>query len=222
MLDRYNHKKEREDKKKVLYGLDALKQGRILLVNTDTIPGMAVSPFLPQAVNKIYRLKGRTWDKPLVWMVADFRILADMLEVSAFAKNLIRQYWPGALTLIFRIKNRSHPYYNFLSENSNLKGSNKLSLAVRIPSGDRYLFRLLERLSKPLAVTSVNRSGKNELRTWEAIRSEFGESLDYSFYPNQETFCEGNTRDSHPSTVIDVRAKPEIIRHGHIQVDHLL
>lgn len=222
MLDSHNHKRRREDERKILHGLDALKQGRILLVNTDTVPGIAVSPFLPQAVNKIYRLKGRTWDKPLVWMVADFRILADMLEVSSFAENLIQQYWPGALTLIFRVKNQSHPYYNFLSEKPNFKGDNKLSLAVRIPSGDRYLFRLLERSSKPLAVTSVNRSGKDELRTWEAIRSEFGESLDYSFYPNQETFCEGNIGDSHPSTVIDVRTKPEIIRRGHVQVDHLL
>ena len=84
---------------------EVLKSGGIAAFPTDTVYGLGAVYSDRNAIRKIFEAKGRPENKPLSILVAD-RGQVDLLaeEVSEAARKLMEQFWPGALTLIFRKK----------------------------------------------------------------------------------------------------------------------
>lgn len=175
--------------------------GKIIAFPTDTVFGVGAIIDDIEAINKIYKLKKRSFNKPLSILVANIEEILPYIKLpSEEIVKLMRQYWPGALTIIFEKT-------NIISEKITM-GFN--TIAFRIPNSQIAL----DILSKtgPLATTSVNFSGEEPLNSYQEIEKKFGENIDYIVAFNEES-------SNVSSTVIDVTNNTiKIVRQGQIEI----
>lgn len=136
---------------------------RVVSFPTDTVPALAVKP---ESAELIYQLKQRSHDKPLILLGAS---LEDLLPYVSYTsaelemwQNLIRQHWPGALTLVLPASARVPAAIN--TTNSNTVG-------IRVPDLD--LARQILKQTGVLATSSANLSGQDTLETMQAIDTAF-------------------------------------------------
>lgn len=129
-----------------IVGLDeaarVLLSGGVAVIPTDTVYGLAAHPSFPEAVSRLYSLKGRAEDKPIALLASDLGAVEKFfgpLEVQA--KRLALRYWPGALTLVLPMAD----------------GRNE---GVRIPD-HKFTRELLQQCGGVLRVTSANLSGED-------------------------------------------------------------
>lgn len=125
-----------------------LDAGGVAVFPTDTVYGIGAGVFRPEAIRRIYRLKGRSYKKPLPLLVARFEQAMALVEpVSKRLRELLDRYWPGPLTVVFKT-----------STLGKWATGGKHTVAVRIPDHPAAL-ALLQRYNAPMAVTSANPSG---------------------------------------------------------------
>ena len=137
---------------------------------TDTVPALAA---VPASAELIYQKKGRSLEKPLILMAGDVDDLWEYLAGSDAEREIwrlmMRQYFPGAVTLVLPSSDRVSPQMNPL---------NPGTIGVRVPNYEPA--RTLLRATGPLATTSVNRSGEPALLTMSEIRQQFPSVLTLS------------------------------------------
>ena len=127
----------------------ALRQGRAVAFPTDTVFGLGVSVGHVPSPEEIYRIKQRSADKPVAWLVADADALDEYgCDVPAYAYELAEEGWPGALTLIVRAGDRVPA--GFASERG--------TIGLRVPASDTAC-KLIRAVGFPLATSSANLSG---------------------------------------------------------------
>ncbi len=181
-----------------------LKDGGVVAFPTDTVYGVGVDPFQPEAVRELYRIKGRPIEKPipiLVGSVTDVERVAQNLPAS-FA-GLATRFWPGELTLIVEAK--------ALPSEITAGGD---TVGVRMPDHPLAL-ALLQRFGGAIATTSANKSDEPPATSAEEVRSELGELVDI-------ILDGGATSTRVASTVLDLSVSPpQIRRHGGISMDQL-
>src|SRR5688572_14898713 len=78
--------------------LSLLKEGYPVAFPTETVYGLGAPVFSPDAIERIFEIKGRPRDNPLIVHVSSFDQMA--LIVESFPEELARRFWPGPLTLI--------------------------------------------------------------------------------------------------------------------------
>jgi L-threonylcarbamoyladenylate synthase len=143
--------------------LAAVQAGAVISFPTDTVPALAS---LPQLAERIYELKQRSLDKPLILMGAEIEqlwpYLAGRDEERQRWRQLMERHWPGALTLVLPASDQLPKAMN---------PQDPTSLGVRIP--DCAIARDLLRQTGPLATTSANRSGAAALLEMGAIAEAF-------------------------------------------------
>ena len=165
-------------------------RGKVIAYPTDTVFGIGAMIDDLEAINKIYKLKKRSSDKPLA-------ILASKVE-DIF--NIMKKYWPGALTIIFKKKHSI----------SSQVVSKIDTIAFRIPN-NAITLNILEKTG-PLATTSVNISGDNPINTYQEIDKLFGDKIDYLLVKNVNS-------SNISSTIIDVSDNHlKIVRQGEIKI----
>ncbi len=171
-----------------------LKSAGIIAIPTDTVIGLAIDPKNRMAVQKIYRLKQRDRDKPLVYMFYNVEQIREYVEgITPEVEDIMRKYWPGALTIIFRIKDSSD------------------TVGVRIPN-NKFLLDLLKDWGRGLAVTSANISGEKELNSLAEIQQKFGRQID--LYIDTGAQASGQA-----STVLDVSSGTiKVLRQGEVKI----
>ena len=128
---------------------DALKNGQVAIVETDTVYGLAA---LPGSVGyrDIFTLKGRPAGQVLPWLVPNVSALDTLAcDVPEYARNLAEMFWPGALTLVLRASKRACELGGVADDGT---------LALRCPDAP-HLVQLLMDLASPLACTSANVHG---------------------------------------------------------------
>jgi L-threonylcarbamoyladenylate synthase len=137
-----------------------LVKGEVGAFPTDTLPALAA---LPQSAHRLWQLKQRPADKPLILMAASLAELLACLgqQPPPDMPMGVARHWPGALTLVL-------PARGDVAAALNPGGQ---SLGLRIPNCERSL-ALLQR-SGPLATTSVNLSGKPACKGPEQIQAQF-------------------------------------------------
>lgn len=149
------------------HAMFTLLEGGIVGVPTDTVYGLAVDATNAEAVERLYRLKGRNRQKAMAILVHNTEMLSRL--VTRFPEkvdDLIDEFWPGSLTIIF-----PKPV-------GALAGvSATRSIGVRIPDHNTVL-ALISMISRPLATTSANRAGESAATTVEEVVKVFGDSLD--------------------------------------------
>jgi L-threonylcarbamoyladenylate synthase len=140
-----------------------LRAGGVVALPTDTVYGLAASVFRPEAIRRIYRLKGRSYKKPFPFLVSGLdRALALVEPPSARLHKLLDRYWPGPLTVVFNT-----------SDLGRWTARGKDTLAVRVPKHATTL-AVLRAFDGPLAVTSANHSGQPPAVTGEEVVALFG------------------------------------------------
>ena len=182
----------------------ALGKGELAVLPTDTVYGVAADAFTPDAVTALLAAKGRGRQMPPPVLVGSRRAAFALVEdVSSSASDLIDEFWPGGLTLVFR-SSRSLVWD---------LGDTKGTVAVRMPLHPVALDLLKE--SGPLAVSSANLSGSPPATTAADAESQLGEAV--SVYLDGGP-CPGDVA----STIVDVTGPvPRLLRRGVITVDRL-
>lgn len=176
-----------------------IQRGGLVAYPTDTYYGIAADPFNAKAVSRLFKVKKRSRSKAILLLindVAELRVLVD--RVSPLAEAVIKQFWPGPLTLIFQAAS-SLP-------NALIAGTGKIG--IRLPAAP--LPSALIRISGfPLTATSANISGQPASVTTLEVAEMIGEDLDL--------ILDGGLCAPLPSTLLDLSDdSPKILREGRV------
>ena len=183
---------------------ETLQRGGLVVVPTDTVYGLAVRPEDSDAVQAVYRAKGRPGGMHLPVLAASLdQVRALGVEVTAAAGALAGRWWPGPLTLAFGFDGGS-------SRPDWLAGRDEV--AVRIP--DHAFLRGLLRATGVLLVTSANPHGAPTARVAGAVSASLGDSVDL--------IVDGGELTEVPSTLVNVRGAGAVVqREGVIPRDEI-
>ena len=144
----------------------ALGQGRLIVLPTDTVYGIAADAFTPEAVERLLAAKGRGRQSPPPVLIADTATLGALAaEVPEAVRVLAERFWPGALTIV-------------LTANPGLSwdlGDTGGTVAIRMPE-DPIALELLEECG-PLAVSSANLTGRPAAITIDDARDMLGNTV---------------------------------------------
>lgn len=140
--------------------------GGLVVIPTDTVYGLAVSAFDRPAQQRVYELKGRSFHKPLIIMPPDIAALAALAEVSERTRKLMKDFWPGPLTLIL-------PTHDL----GRMVMGGRKDLGCRIPD-NTFVRKLLKQCRCPLATTSANPSAMPSAKTAAQVREYFDGKVD--------------------------------------------
>ncbi len=186
-------------------GISILRQGGIVAYPTDTVYGLGACASLPQAVERVYKVKERPPNMPLPLLLADVSQITKVAEpVPPIAWLLIRSFLPGALTLVL-------PKSNSVSDIITAGG---VTIAVRIPAHPVPV-ALAKGLGTPIVGTSANLSGRPSSLTADEVYSQLGNKIDLIIDGGR---CPGGKE----STVVDVtREIPVVVREGAIPLEEL-
>lgn len=177
--------------------ITALGSGRLVVLPTDTVYGLAAHLSFPEAIEAIFTLKGRPESKPLPVLASGVDQLESVAAFDDRARALAERFWPGPLTLILP---RADGF------EVDLGGGAAHTVGVRVPKEPRTLELL--RLTGPLAVTSANRSGEQEATTVAEARAELGEEV--------AAYIDGGRCVGIPSTVVFLAGERRLLRDGPI------
>ena len=177
-----------------------LRRHGIIAVPTETFFGLAVNPFQEEALSRLFALKDRAPEKPVLVMVTGPAMLDQVVhEVPEVAFRLMARFWPGPLTIIF-------PSLPHLPRR--LTGGTG-TIGVRQPR-QSLTCRLITALGHPITGTSANRAGRRPLVRALEVAREFGDHLDLILDAGP---CPGGL----PSTIVDVTTSlPRLVRAGAI------
>jgi L-threonylcarbamoyladenylate synthase len=182
----------------------AIRQGRLIVLPTDTVYGIAADAFSPDAVQSLLAAKGRGREMPPPVLVSAATTLdALAVGIPSYARALVEEFWPGALTIVCR-------------QQSSLQwdlGETRGTVAVRMPD-DEVTLAVLERTG-PLAVSSANLSGRPAARDADEAEAMLGERVEV-------IVDAGTTLGAEASTIVDCTgSEGRILRRGAISLDEL-
>ena len=186
-----------------------LKAGDLVAFPTETVYGLGADASNEQAVSRIYSVKGRPNDHPLIVHIASTERMGDWArEVPEYAIALARSFWPGPMTLILK---RSELAGDFITGGQD-------SVGIRVPDHVVAL-ALLEAFEKAggigVAAPSANRFGHVSPTTAAAVIEELGDYLS-----KDDLVLDGGACDvGVESTIIDCTgAAPSVLRPGAINI----
>lgn len=189
--------------------INCLNQGGVVILPTDTVYGIAASAYDEQALKKLFSIKKRDPDKPLPVFIDNSAMAHEIAHIDNRLDGFLKKIWPGAVTVVVPKKIKL----------PDLVTANLQSVGLRIPQYTSVI-RLLAQLSYPLAVTSANISGEDDIFEASQIMGTFS---DIDIQP--DLFIDaGDLPKSKPSTIIDFteEGKPRILREGAVLGEGLL
>ena len=183
---------------------ETLSRRECVVLPTDTVYGIGADAFSPQAVAVLLAAKGRGRTMPPPVLMGSADVLDGLaMDVPEAARELAREFWPGALTLIVH----SQPTLTWDL------GETRGTVALRVPADE--ITRGLLQATGPLAVSSANRTGMPAATTVDEAQQMLGESV--------AVYLDGGERSSQqPSTIVDCTVEPfRVVREGAIPEETL-
>ena len=187
----------------------ALREGSLVAFPTETVYGLGADAVNEEAVARIYQVKGRPADHPLIVHIGDLKYLEQWISgIPDYAIVLAREFWPGPMTLILK---RSGLAKDFVTGGQETVG-------IRIPDNSMAL-GLLEAFHKNggagIAAPSANRFGQVSPTTAAAVEEELGQ-----FFTDDDLVLDGGPSEvGLESTIIDCTSEaPRILRPGAITI----
>jgi L-threonylcarbamoyladenylate synthase len=166
--------------------VEVLKKGGVIIFPTETVYGIGADINNKKAVEKIYKIKKRSKDKPLSLHVGDLSQIDEDL-VPGLYSDLTKKYWPGPLTLILENKQQT--------------------IGIRYPD-NKIFSKITKLLGNGLAGTSVNLSTKQSAYKIADIEPEILEQVDL-------VIDSGVTKYKKDSTILDLSLGfPKVVREG--------
>ena len=150
------------------YIRNVLKSGGVIAFPTDTYYGLGVDPFNEKGIRRVFEIKSRTYDKPLLVLISNkYQINQLAQHSSQEAKQLIKRFWPAPLTLVFKALPKI-PY---------VLTANTGKVAIRLPK-NKWTRYLIEIAGCALTATSANKNGGKNTITANEVLSIFGNDID--------------------------------------------
>ncbi len=187
--------------------ISLIKSGQPVAFPTETVYGLGADAWNPSSIAKVFEIKGRPSDNPLIVHVSGIDQVDDFVEeVTETAKLLMDSFWPGPLSLVLK---KQAKVLDAISAGLD-------TVAIRMP--DHPLALELITQTGPLVAPSANTSGKPSPTKAEHVRQDFGE--DFPVIDGEAT------KIGLESTVIDLTdLNPAVLRPGSIsrkQIEEVL
>lgn len=184
-----------------------LKNGSLIIYPTDTVYGIAGVITLENSLKKIYEAKERNFSSPLIVLVSDINKVEDIAiigeENRKKVKELIKNFWPGGLTIILK-KKECVPA--IITGNGDTVG-------IRMPNLEVAL-KIIESAGGILPTTSANISGEATPKSYDELSQKIKQRVDLLINGGKSPIGEA-------STIIDMSEKPKILRVGAISVEDI-
>ena len=186
--------------------VEAIRAGRLAIVPTDTVYGLAASAYSEGPARRLYRAKGREEIQPTALVAADVDMLLECIpELRGRAALLARALLPGPLTLILPNPARRFRW---------LSGARPETIGVRVPALEGVAQDLLSRLGAIVA-TSANLPGGPDPSTIDEVPEQIRAAAD--------AIVDAGPLPGRPSTVVDLTgSEPVVLREGAVPVDEAL
>ncbi len=179
-----------------------LNKRECVAIPTETVYGIAGNAYSDSACKKIFRLKKRPMNNPLIIHYYDLKKLKDDCDLNGDFFKLYKRFCPGPITFILNQKKKS--------KISKVATNKKNTLAVRFPKHPVARI-LLKHLKFPIAAPSANISSRVSAVTSSDVKDDFGKKIKYILEG-------GRSSVGIESTIIDLRKKPKILRLGGLDV----
>ena len=179
-----------------------LNKRECVAIPTETVYGIAGNAYSDTACKKIFRLKKRPMNNPLIIHYYDLKKLKNDCDLNADFLKLYKRFCPGPITFILNQKKKS--------KISKVATNKKNTLAVRFPKHPVARI-LLKHLKFPIAAPSANISSRVSAVTSSDVKDDFGKKIKYILEG-------GRSSVGVESTIIDLRKKPKILRLGGLEV----
>lgn len=180
----------------------AVKSGRLVVMPTDTVYGIGADAFDSRAVAALLAAKGRGRDMPVGVLVGSWNTIEGLVySVPDSARELIRAFWPGALSLVVR----QAPSLQW--DLGDARGTVMLRMPLHPVAID------LLRQTGPMAVSSANVSGRPPATTAQEAQRQLGDLVD--------VYLDGGTAEQQAaSTIVDLTgAAPKLLREGPVSAE---
>lgn len=177
-----------------------IEKGKVVMFPTSFIYGLGADAFNVDAIDKVFRIKKRPYNKPLSVLVKNRKSLYRLVQdIPSYASIIMDRFWPGKITIVFKAKDD-------LPENLTA-GTN--TIGVRIPEHPAAS-ALVDVLNNPITGTSANFSGKSGCSQISDLDPLIADELDL-------ILDAGPLKGGVGSTVIDVTGDaPAILREGSV------
>jgi L-threonylcarbamoyladenylate synthase len=196
--------------------IEVLKKGGVVAVPTETVYGFSCDLSNQKAVEKIYQIKGREFNKPLLLIADEQKTVAKYFKLNKLEKELMKKYWPGALTIILILKDeniKTLKINNLFLALSLLKRGGK-DIGVRV-SGNKIMREIAKTCGGFITSTSANRTGEKECLSGRAVYRQFKNRK----YQPDLILDAGKLKIKKPSTIVKVEGKEiKILRQGEIKI----
>jgi len=182
-----------------------IKDGGLVAFPTETVYGLGTDALNEEAVRRIFKVKGRSFNKPLSILIGRKEDLRQYVqEISKSAQVLIERFWPGPLTLILRAS---------LLIPDIIKGENN-TIGIRMPNC-RVALEIVKTSGVPLACPSANLSGRPSPTKAEEVIKDLGEKIDLILDGRE-------TKIGVESTVLDLTTSPPtMVREGALKREEI-
>jgi len=178
-----------------------LNKSECVAIPTETVYGLAGNAYSDHACKKIFKLKKRPKNNPLIVHYYSCQNLSEDCNLNNKFIKLYKKFCPGPITFILNLKKNS--------KISKIVTNRKSTLAVRFPKHP-VTRNLLKKLNFPLAAPSANLSSKVSAVSSADVKEDFGEKIKYILEG-------GKSSIGLESTIIDLRNKPKILRLGGLE-----
>ncbi len=178
-----------------------LNKSECVAIPTETVYGLACNAYSDSACKKIYKLKKRPKNNPLIVHYYNDQSLKKDCHFNSNFFKLYKKFCPGPITFILDLKRNS--------KISKIATNKKNSLAVRFPKHP-VTRNLLKKLNFPLAAPSANLSSKVSAVCSKNVKEDFGKKIKYVLEG-------GKSSIGLESTIIDIRNRPKILRLGGLE-----
>jgi L-threonylcarbamoyladenylate synthase len=192
-------------KPEITRAAELLKQGRLVAFPTETVYGLGADAWNPAAVRRLYSVKGRPADHPVIVHFASAdQALEWAREVPEAARKLAQRFWPGPLTMILKRAPKAPDFITGGQDN----------VGVRVPSHP-VAHKLLAAFGGGVAAPSANRFGAVSPTTAAHVLADLGSDVDLVLEG-------GATEVGIESTIVDLSGDaPVLLRPGHISREAL-
>jgi len=182
-----------------------LNRNECIGIPTETVYGLAANAYSDLATSKIFKLKKRPKNNPLIVHYYSLKNLKKDCKINQNFIKLYKKFCPGPITFILKLKSK-----NKISKNVTNK---KKTLAVRFPNHS-LTRKLLKELDFPLAAPSANISTKVSAVSKKDVEEEFGNKIKF-------ILDGGSSKIGLESTIVNLDPKPAILRLGAIEVSKI-